>query len=132
MDETTASEKGLTVLFGQIFIDRFNNFPVKDQKKIFEFVEHLKTKGFSGLAGRNKSSIDVDKNDSDFLKKVTYARDNCLYHYHIGIPYYDESNAFGDWTSGYILHYKYSNGEITILDLDSHPPFILPAEKFLI
>lgn len=130
MDEVK-NNKGLTVKFGEIFINRFNNFPVKDQQKIADFANHIDTKGFGGLPGRNKSSADVDKNDHLFMDKVKYAMEHSLYHYHIGIPEYDKTKQVGNWTSEYILHYKYLGNEVTILDLDSHPPFTLPDKKFL-
>lgn len=130
MDEEK-SKTGLTVKFGEVFINRFNNYPVTDQKKIADFAQHLDTKGFSGLPGRNKASTDVDTDDHLFVEKVKYAREHGLYHYHIGIPCYDTTKQIGDWTSEYILHYKYLDGEVTILDLDSHPPFTLPDKKLL-
>lgn len=131
MDEAE-SEKDLSVNFGTIFINRFNNFPVKDQQKIFDFTQHIQINGFSGLPGRNKASTDVDKDDHLFIEKVRYAREHSLYHYHIGIPDYKKDNQIGDWTSEYILHYKYLDNVVTILDLDSHPPFTLPSEEYLI
>lgn len=131
MDETKR-EKGLIVEFGQIFINRFNKFPVTDQEKIFDFTTHIKLNGFSGLPGRNKQSTDVDKNDHQFLKKVHYARKNNLWHYHIGIPDYDKTNQFGDWTSKYIIHYQLFNETVKVIDFDSHPPFTLPPEDYLL
>lgn len=130
MDEAKR-DKGLSVNFGALFINRFNNFPVKDQQKIFDFTQHLQVHGFGGLPGRNKASTDVDTDDHLFMEKVRYAREHSLYHYHIGIPEYDETKRVGDWTSEYILHYKYLGDKVTILDLDSHPPFTLPDKKFL-
>lgn len=130
MDEVKIN-KGLTVRFGEVFINRFNNYPVKDQKKIADFANHIDINGFAGLPGRNKSSTNVDKNDHQFIEKVKFARENSLYHYHIGIPEYDKTNQVGDWTSEYILHYKYLDGVVLVADLDNHPPFNLPHIKFL-
>jgi len=123
--------KGLTVKFGQVFINRFNNYPIPDQKKIADFAYHINISGFSGLPGRNKSSDDVDTNDHLFIEKVKFAKENNLYHYHIGIPEYDTTNQIGDWTSEYILHYRFLDNVVLIADLDNHPPFTLPDIKFL-
>lgn len=121
-----------TVSFGEIFLQRFKNYPETDRKIIQDFIEHYEEHGFKGLPGRRKSSDDVDKDDRDFVRKVKYALDNKLYHYHIGIPEYDKTNARGDWTSEYIIHYQdISSYEIKILDYDRHPPFYLPKKEYL-
>ncbi len=125
------SEKIIQVSFGEVFINHLTNFPTEDQKKIFDFASHITINGFSGLPGRVKQSTDVDKNDHKFLEKVRYARDNNLWHYHIGIPSYDESKPYGDWTSKYVLHYTHLGNDVIIVDMDSHPPFNLPAEHYL-
>ena len=130
MDEVE-DNKELTVKFDQLFINRFNNYPVSDQKKIADFAHHINISGFAGLPGRNKSSDDVDTNDHLFIEKVNFAKENNLYHYPIGIPEYGTTNQIGDWTSEYILHYKYLDNVVLIADLDNHPPFILPDIKFL-
>jgi hypothetical protein len=69
MDEIKIN-KGLTVRFGEVFINRFNNYPIKDQEKIADFASHIDINGFAGLPGRNKSSTDVDKNDHHFIKRL--------------------------------------------------------------
>jgi len=130
MDEPVG-EKVFNVIFGELFSKHFVNFPAHDRRKIFDFATHLKDKGFTGLPGRNKPSTDVDRNDHKFMEKVQYARENNLYHYHIGIPYYDESNEYGNWTSEYILHYAKLGDDVKIIDLDNHPPFALPPKKYL-
>ena len=128
MDE---KEKLYRIEFGEIFISSFNNFPLIDQDKIYDFIYHVENLGFEGLPGRNKSSDEVPKDDPDFLKKVKYARKHNLWHYHIGIPECNRDNSYGDWTSEYILHYSVKNRNILVIDLDYHPPFLLPKEKYL-
>lgn len=70
--------------------------------------------------------------DDPFWKnKVEYAQLHQLHHYHIGIPCYTASSR-GDLTSEYILHYqKISDFEIKLIDLDFHPPFILPKVELI-
>ncbi len=130
MDEEQKNE-GLSVEFGQEFINRFENYPPKDIEKIKGFVQHVSEKGLNDLPGRNKSSDNVDTNDHDFIKKVSHAKKHNLWHYHIGIPQYDKTNKFGDWTSEWVIHYQRLGNEIHIVELDDHPPFTLPAEKYL-
>lgn len=120
-----------TVSFGEIFLQRFKNYPKADRQIIQEFIEHYAEHGFHNLPGRRKSSDNVSTNDPEFCKKVKYALDNKLHHYHIGIPEYNKMNTFGDWTSEYILHYQdISKVEIKILDYDYHPPFTLPSNQY--
>jgi len=122
----------MNLLLGDEFIKQFKNFPELDQRKIYEFVTHVQKHGFNGLKGRNKSSHNVDKNDSNFAAKVRYAIDNDLHRYHIGIPEYTQSPT-GDMTSEYILHYvRVNDNEIRIVDMDRHPPFKMPSEKYLV
>ena len=108
----------MIVIFGEEFIKQFKNFPESDQRKIYDFVIHVRHYGFNGLKGRNKPSHNVDKNDSNFATKVRYAIDNDLHHYHIGIPSYTQS-PISDMTSEYILHYvRVNDDEIRIVDMD--------------
>lgn len=130
MDEAKI-KTGLEVGYGNIFLKSLQNFPYDDQLKIASFAVHLEQHGFIGLPGRNKSSIDIDKDDGNFMAKVDYVKQNKLHHYHIGIPHYDKTNDHGDWTSEYILHYQKFDNFVVIVDLDHHPPFNLPAEKYL-
>jgi hypothetical protein len=121
----------LNINFGRIFAQEFIHFPKDDQLKIFNFVNHLKFNGFVGLPGRNKESTNVSADDHLFLIKVKFARENNLYHYHIGIPVYDETKPTGDWTSKYILHYSYLDTDVKIIEMSQHPPFNLPATDYL-
>jgi hypothetical protein len=121
----------MTVSLGEEFKKAFKNFPKQDRVKIYDFIGHVQNKGFEGLKGRNKSSDNVDKNDPYFKEKASYAIENKLYHYHIGIPHYKYSTK-GDQTSEYVLHYiLVSDTEIRIVDMDNHPPFRLPTQKYL-
>jgi hypothetical protein len=121
----------MTVSLGDEFRKAFKNYPEQDRIKIYDFIRHVQNIGFEGLHGRNKSSDNVDKNDPYFREKVRYAIDNKLYHYHIGIPEYKNSPV-GDKTSEYVLHYILVNdNEIRIVDMDSHPPFKMPTQKYL-
>ena len=132
MDEKQAVESSpFEVTFGQIFIDHFNHFPIPDQDKIYDFVEHLENRGVEGLPGRNKSSEDVPKEDPQFLAKVKYAQKYNLWHYHIGIPFYDEDRPYGDWTSEYVVHYILKENEVILVDMGDHPPLQLPKENYL-
>lgn len=121
----------MIVNLGKEFAKQLKNYPREDKTKIHEFIIHVQQYGFEGLKGRNKPSHYVDRNDPSFAAKVRYAIDNDLHHYHIGIPNYTQSPT-GDMTSEYILHYvRVNDNEIRIVDMDRHPPFKMPSEKYL-
>lgn len=124
-------DKGIIVGYGEIFLNKFNNFLIKDQDKILDFSKHIENNGFNFLPGRNKASHHVSTDDSNFSEKVKHAQKHNLHHYHIGIPSYDETNEYGDWTSEWIIHYQHLGNEIHIVELDYHPPFTLPPKKHL-
>lgn len=93
------------------------------------FVEHFEKQGILGLEGRFKKSDNVRNNDPFWLRKVKFAQDNFLWHYHIGYPSFDESKPFGDRTSQYILHVTLTpcKRESLLVGWGKHPPFILPS-----
>lgn len=122
---------GIAVEFGKWFDEHWQNFPKSDQEKIKRFIYHVQTVGLTNLEGVNKSSDDVDTNDPNFRQKVQYAIQHHLWHYHIGIPDYDERKPFGQRTSEYVLHYQYFDNRIVLVDFSAHPPFELPSMDYL-
>lgn len=118
--------------FGDLFLQQFKHFPEQDQAAIKAFIAHLKTQGFNELQGRNKPSWDVDPKDDDFMNKVTFARENNLHHYHIGVPTYEPSG--NGLTSRYFVHYSLLETEegwmVKIVDYGEHP-FTLPKPQYL-
>lgn len=122
--------QGLEVKFGIKFQQHFKNFPKADKVLITNFVYHLQKSGFDGLKGRNKSSDDVPKDHPNWLTAVKHAQTHKLWHYHIGIPCYVQSDK-GDFTSEYLIHYIRENDFIVIVDMSPHPPFELPSGDYL-
>ncbi|OOF85719.1 hypothetical protein [Rodentibacter ratti] len=122
-----------SVLLGTLFKKEFKNFPELDRKLISKFIKHIYDFGFENLEGANKSSDNVRWDDPYFIKKVRYAIDNHLWHYHIGIKQYDTAKPYGQRTSEFVLHYQLLNNgeEIRIVDYSSHPPFKLPSIAYL-
>lgn len=121
----------IKVLFGEKIAKELQNLPEQDLIKIWQFKTHVEEFGFDGLAGRNKCSDDVPNDDPNWSIKVEKAQRYALWHYHIGIPRYDMSNDFGNYTSEYILHYVKGEDYIRIVDFSRHPPFTLPSESYL-
>lgn len=110
------------------FKARYKTFPKRNRDKISKFISEVKLNGFGGLEGRNKFSDDVSTNDPDFIAKVRFVNEHCLWHYHVGIDYYEPNTPHGDRTSMFVLHYKRFNPtHISVNHLSAHPPFTLPT-----
>ena len=122
---------GIVVYFGQQLLKEMKCFPRADLEKINTFVQHVSHHGFSNLPGRNKSSDEVPFDSHCWLDKVRYAQLHHLWHYHIGIPKYNDGEVYGNLTSQYLLHYVKGDGYIKIVDFSAHPPFRLPSEQYL-
>jgi hypothetical protein len=105
-----------------------------EKRAIFNFkVEIEKTGSMDGLPGRNKSSAEVPSDDKAYQAKVNHATKFKLWHYHIGLPVYDETKAYGDYTSRYVLDYIRvdENRIIKMVRLAPHDektPYTLPGE----
>lgn len=121
----------MKVSLSEDFEAKMLNFPKADLLKIAEFIQHVEQFGLTDLIGRNKNSNNVPTDDPNWLKKVQYAQQHKLWHYHIGIPYYQQATN-GDQVSEYILHYIRLDDEIKLVELSYHPPFTLPSLKSLI
>lgn len=114
----------------------FSNFPVDQQDKIIEFTDVYETYGLSdftkyeGKITSSWSGSDMSKSDYEF------AKDNHLWHYHIGIPHYTQ--VHGKYkTSDWVLHFQWPNkgNIIALVDLYVHykgdGSFYLPPKKNL-
>ncbi|MCY1281237.1 hypothetical protein D9M69_527660 [compost metagenome] len=125
----------LTVELSDYFKSIFTNFPHSDKEKIAGFIKHCQTHGFDGLPGKLKRSTDVPGQDPEYHVKVQFARENYLWHYHIGIPTYERLNPLSNvLTSRYVLHFQRFPGDkvIRILDLDDHDPMTLPKLRHMV
>lgn len=125
--KSVIQNKVYQVILGKSFRSYYPNFPYDDQLKIAEFIHHIEHFGFTGLKGRNKPSHHVPKHHPNWSERVKHAQEHHLWHYHIGIPYYQEHNI-GDFTSEYVLHYILGDDFIKIVAMSPHPPLILPND----
>lgn len=120
----------MKVIFATLFAKHLLDCPQNDRQKILDFAKHITRFGFVGLKGRNKSSDNVPIGDPKRQDKIRYAQTHRLWHYHIGIPTYQQSPK-GDHTSQYVLHYMLGDDYIVLVGLSAHPPFELPSESYL-
>lgn len=120
----------MQVDFSPHFLRLLNTLDEQSQDMIAEFVDYVEQNGLRGLQGRNKFSAPKNIHTKKQRANFDYAQKHCLWHYHIGIPYY--VGEFGDMTSEYILHYQRFDSEIILVDITTHPPFKLPSQDKLI
>lgn len=125
-----------TWAFGKKFATEFSYLIKSDQDKILDFIDIFETSGlsdFSLYAGKITPSWtgnNISSSDS------AYARANCLWHYHIGIPTYQQVHSKYK-TSEWLLHFQWLEKgiDISIIDLYSHytseGDFYLPPESYL-
>lgn len=127
-----------TVARGAQFTWQFRNLPEDFQDAVITFTDIYEIYGlsdFNNYPGKIKYSWDVPSDDPKYLEKVMYARQNKLWHYHVGLPEYKQGN--GNYkVSEWVLHFRWDNDErITLLDLcehnDSTGRFRLPPENYL-
>lgn len=124
------------------FEDKFKKFGKPEKKKIIAFINAFQSGGFNAINHykishykvRNKSSIDVPRDDPHFFSKVSFAKKHKLWHFHAGFYDFDCDlegyviSPKGDLTSQWIIHYQlHSPQHITIVDISAHPPLVLPS-----
>lgn len=114
----------MKVTFSDRFAKRYLDFADDVRDIITEFAIYVEKHGLRGLQGRNKSSAPTNPHTKREQAQFAYAQKHCLWHFHIGVPYY--VGEWGDMTSEYILHYQRFDDEIILLDVVAHPPFVLP------
>lgn len=122
--------------FNKQFANEFKNFPQNQKDAITSFIFTFQSHGladFSNYKGKIAPSwTGLDPNDPDYI----YARENDLWHYHIGIPRYEQRHGKYK-TSDMILHFQWFNkgNHINIVDVydhyDSEGNFYLPASEYL-
>ena len=124
------------VEFRRQFAIEFKNYPKNQQDKILDFIETFEQQGltdFSKYAGKIAPSWSNLKSSNP---NYAYAKENNLWHYHIGIPIYQQLHAKYK-TSDVVLHFQWQQGEnvIYLVDIYSHyrydGSFYLPPSNYL-
>lgn len=124
------------VTFSVHFDELYRNYlPANDVDKIDDFTEHFEQFGFSGLPGKLAPTWNVPGIDVDYEEKKRFAVEHYLWHYHVGVPFYQPPrNPAASWmTSDWVVHFQRFPGdlEIRLVDYDCHDPMHMPQLKFL-
>lgn len=125
-----------TVKFKTKFAQEFKNFPTAQQDKILDFIEIFQKVGLSdftkyeGKISPSWASLNIT--DTNYH----YAKQNHLWHYHIGIPIYEQRHSKYK-TSDVVLHFQWQKNstEIYLVDIYQHYTkagnFYLPSKDYL-
>lgn len=123
--------------FKRAFAAQFANFPTDQQTKVLAFVATFQTFGLTDFTNYPGKITPSWKGVSMAHPNYSYARQNHLWHYHIGIPHYSQVHARYK-TSDWVLHFQWVNqgAHIDIVDIYSHylsdGTFYLPPSSTLI
>jgi len=125
-----------TVKFRRQFAIEFQYYPNFQQDKILDFVEIFEQWGLSDFSKYNgkisPSWSGLEKTETNY----DYAKNNNLWHYHIGIPKYQQLHPKYQ-TSDIVLHFQWHNkgNIIYLVDIYSHykndGSFYLPSPRYL-
>ncbi|NMT51012.1 hypothetical protein, partial [Vibrio parahaemolyticus] len=88
------------------FAKDFENFPTKDQDKILDFLDIFEEYGLADFTKYEGKITPSWKGESISSEDYQYAKDNHLWHYHIGIPDFVERHDTYK-TSDWVLHFQW-------------------------
>ena len=124
-----------SVSFGAQFLKEYANYQPDQQASVTSFIKLYRTYGlgdFSKFPGKVSPSWKGAQGAA-----LTYALDNDLWHYHVGLPQYKVSPG-GYQTSDWVLHFQWPKKglEIRLVDLCYHytstGQFYMPTAKYLV
>ncbi|AWB65156.1 hypothetical protein C2869_01270 [Saccharobesus litoralis] len=121
--------------FSDQFAKEFTSFPDDYRNSVVDFITTYQDYGLSDFSKyEGKIAPSWSGNGSEEDKK--YAKENHLWHYHVGLPEYEQLHDSYK-TSDYLLHFqwKFKGNDISIVDMYRHykidGSFYLPSEKYL-
>ncbi|EJE4210385.1 MULTISPECIES: hypothetical protein [Vibrio] len=125
------SKKTGIVDFSDTFTLYYNErYPEATVDKIDDFIEHVESNGLFGWIGKVSPSDRVPENYPNREETIAYARNNKLWHAHIGDPCFEDKPHGKFKTSAWVIHFqKHHNYHIKLLELDLHNPMKLPSEE---
>lgn len=122
--------------FSDQFAKEFKQFQEDQQDKITDFIFTYQEHGLSDFSKYEGKITPSWKGDNISQEDYQFAVDNHLWHYHVGLPEYEQNHPKYK-TSSDLLHFqwKFKGNEIAIVDLYRHykldGSFYLPPESNL-
>ena len=124
-------------VFSSKFAEEFAVYPADQQDKILDFIRIFESVGladFSLYPGKiSHSWAGLEPHDPNYQ----YAEANALWHYHVGIPEFQQTHEKYQ-TSDWVLHFQWPDqGDfVKIVDIyshyDRHGNFYMPPGEFLL
>lgn len=104
------------------FAKEYERFPDDQKDKVDDFLDIYEVSGFSDFAAYPGKITPSWKGLESSDPKFSYAFDNELWHYHIGLPSYKTSRHGGYLTSDKVLHFQWpsKSDHILLVDLYDH------------
>jgi hypothetical protein len=113
--------------FLQYYESLVNIGVVHQLDRIDDFVEHYEKNGLSNWKGKISSSDRLPQNYPNRNLIIQHARNNSLWHVHIGDPCFRASVTGKYQVSDGVLHFqKLSSYTIKIISVSYHDPMTLP------
>lgn len=112
------------------FAIEFERYQEVQQRKVLQFVQCYYQHGLNDFSVY-KGKISPSWKGAP-LEKAAYARQNALWHYHIGLPTYRQSPSGSYLTSDQVLHFQWKDKgkHVDLVDLydhyDRHGNFWIP------
>lgn len=122
------------------FSEEFTRLKQDQQDKVMDFVFVAQTHGMSDFSKFPGKVTPSWKNLSESSQEYAYTYENCLWHYHVGLPTYRPSVSGNYQTSDWVLHFQWlnrggSDEVISLVDLYQHltcdGKFWLPKPEYL-
>lgn len=117
------------------FAKEFQHYTEQQQDAVLAFLEVYEQYGLTDFS-KYMGKIAPSWRGSITAETSQYAYQNRLWHYHIGIPKYMQSQYYDYATSDWVLHFIWQDQRfIVLVDLCYHykadGSFHLPSEKYL-
>ena len=123
--------------YGKLFANEFKNYPQDQQNAILDFLDIYEVYGLKSFKPYKGKITFSWKGLNHKDPAYQYAKNNDLWHIHIGLPSFRKS-AFGQYyTSDMILHFQWINkgNVIKVVDVTPHykadRQFWLPTINYL-
>lgn len=144
MSENNDEPPKWSIILNEKFGEEFLNYPRDQQEAVVDFMNIVQTHGLDNFdAFKGKGKIKPSWAPPAYLHSdnYEYAKTHNLWHYHLGIPYYQEGR--GEFlTSDWLLHFQWNQHHPTdkyniyLADCSSHYRsngiFYLPSQPYLV
>lgn len=117
------------IAYGKTLNLQFPSYASVVQNLVLDFTDHFEKNGLAKWKGKSISSDNVPYYYPNCNELADFARQNNLWHAHIGFREWKRSRDSKIQTSDWVVHFKkVSEYKIILLSLGSHNPMEIPSE----